>query len=98
MQNCMTNMKVEAEKTNGKIHVIQNEMNHIKNDQAALRREFEDHEDDKEIHFNEAIAGETNMQKVKRKLPVYGPLAVGGGSGVYLLFEFIRWLVENYQG
>jgi len=95
MVECMSNIKVELEKTNGKIHVINNELIHIKNDQSALRIEFEDHEDDKIVHFNEGIVGETAFEKVKRNAAPYGIAGVSISSLVYLVAKAIEYLIDK---
>ena len=94
----MTKVEIAAEKLKGKMHVMNSEQNRVKSDIAAVRGEFEDHEDDDEVHFNQAIAGETTWQKARRKAPAYGIVATGAGGGLYVLFEAIKWMVNNWQG
>lgn len=61
---------------------------------AAIRK-IEKHEDKKEVHWNDAIANESFPQRLRRKAPVY--TVVGGGSAgcLYLLFEIIKWALNN---
>ena len=96
MQKDIGDIKVENEKTNGKIHVLDFRLNRLDSDHGSLRTEFENHEDDSDVHYNGAYANETPFQKARRNAV---PYTIAGGSVTTLMIAIVKliewWLANN---